>query len=247
MPELAIARGDFPGVTHINKFGRNTDIAGSGTEEIWDGNYAYNWPTSASITHIRAAADSATTRGVDVEVQGLDTNWALVTQTVTTDGTNSTTEVALTTALRRVFRMKVLDGSAMDQNIWVGDSDIANAADAEGIITAGNNQTLMALYTVPASHTAFVTSYYAYSNPLSGSNVTSNDIKLWARDNANSYAPQLKHVVGLPDDGFFQHTFSPFVKFNEKTDIYLTSSPTAVQAVDVSAGFDLILVDETVQ
>jgi hypothetical protein len=246
MPDLAIARGDFPGVTHINKFGRNTAIASGATEDIWDGNTAYTYPTDATdITHVRAAVDSATTQGVTIEIQGLDANWNLVTQTKATDASNSTTEVALDTALRRVFRMKVLDAAVMDQNIWVGDDDFVVAA-AKAIITAGNNQTLMAQYTVPANHTAYLVDMYASENPVTGNSATSIDIKLWARDNANGYAPQLKHVHGLAPATYFHQDFHPAKVFGEKTDIYITAT-TVGGTTDVSAGFDLILVDETVQ
>jgi hypothetical protein len=67
---LQLARGQINNHTHINKFGRNTAVASGATEEIWDGSYTYPFPSSATITHIRAAADSATTRSVVVEVQG---------------------------------------------------------------------------------------------------------------------------------------------------------------------------------
>jgi hypothetical protein len=243
---LLVPMGIYPGITSINKFGRNGDVDGGETQEIWDGALAYTYPTdTTAMTHIRSAVDSATTRGAVIEVQGLDANWDLVVQTKALDGTNSTTEVALDTALIRCFRMKVLDGSVMDQDIWLGDDDFVVTA-AKAIITAGNNQTLMAMYTVPAGHTAYLTNYYAHSNPLSGSNVTSNSIRLWATDNVNGYARQLKHDVGLPDDGHFIHNFSPYYRFAEKTDIVMTSSPVAVQAVDVSAGFDLIVVDNSI-
>jgi hypothetical protein len=39
-----------------------------------------------------------------------------------------------------------------------------------------------------------------------------------------------------------QHNFAPYYKFTEKTDIILKGSPSGA-SVDVSAGFDLILVD----
>ena len=225
----------------VNKFGRNLNIAIGVEEEIWDGSIAYVFPTDATdITHVRAAADSATTQGAVIEIQGLDVNWGLVTQTKALDGTNSTTEVELDTALRRVFRMKVLDAAVMDQDIWVGDDDFVVAA-AKAIITAGNNQTLMAIYTVPAGFDAYMTCYYAHVNPGTNLDPTSNPIRLWAQDNANGYAPQLKHVVGQTAAGF-QHFFTPYQKFTEKTDIYITAQPVG-KAADVTAGFDLILVN----
>jgi len=240
--QLEIPCDRISGVTSVNKFGRNAAVASGGTEEIWDGSRAYVFPTSASITHIRSAADSAITQGVTLEVQGLDTNWDLVIQTKATDGADSTTEVALDTALRRVFRVKVLDDTAMDQDLWVG-PDPASAANSSAIVTAGNNQTLMAIYAVPLGKTAYITNYYATVNPGGGAPTTLN-IKLWGVDNANGYAKQLKHMLGLNANagayGKFQHHFDPYLKFNAQWDVYLEAT-TAGAAADVSAGFDLIL------
>jgi len=86
-----------------------------------------------------------------------------------------------------------------------------------------------------------MTSYYATVNPGTNLNPTSNPIRLWARDNANDYAKQIKHVLGLVD-GNFQHYFDPYFRVTEKTDIYITAQPVG-KAADVSAGFDLIVVD----
>ena len=238
---LQLARGQINNHTHINKFGRNPTVASGATEEIWDGSYAYPFPSTAAITHIRAAADSATTQGVTVEVQGLDANWELVTQNVTTDGDNSTTEVALTTPLIRVFRMKVLNAAAMDQNLWLGDSDMSGVTDTEAVIIAGNNQTQMAIYTVPAGYTAFVTNYYAREHPVTGNTATSLNVSLWGTDNVNGYAKQIKHSMGLAVGTGAQHFFNPYLKFTEKFDIYLTLT-TVGGTSDMSGGFDIILV-----
>jgi hypothetical protein len=240
---LQVAAGDITGYSAVNKFGRSTAITTTNNWEVWDGNAAYTWPSSATITHVRAAADSATTQGMDIEVQGLDTNWALTTQTATLDGTNSTTEVALGTALRRCFRMKVIDSAVADQAIWAGPTGFASK---QAIIIAGNNQTLMAIYTVPASKTAYLTNYYATANPGGGAPTTFN-VSLWAVDNVNGYEDQLKHIQGVSADvdayGRMQHMFLPYYKFTQKTDIILRGNPTGA-SVDVSAGFDLVLVDD---
>jgi len=54
----------------FNKFGSSPDITSAATEAVWDGARAYIFPTSASVTHIRSAVDSAITRGATLEVQG---------------------------------------------------------------------------------------------------------------------------------------------------------------------------------
>jgi len=241
---LLISMGCYPGITHVNKFGRNVAVAAGETREVWDGLLNYVYPTdTTAMTHIRSAVDSAITQGAVIEVQGLDANWDLVVQTKALDGTNSTTEVELDTPLIRAFRMKVLDDTLMDQAVWLGDADFL-VADVKAAIVAGKNQTQMAIYTVPDDHYAFVTQYYAHHNPQAGQQFTSNPIELWGRDNVSGYARQLKHGVGVAEDSGFIHPFDPYLKFGPKTDIFITSSPVAA-AADMSAGFDLILVDAT--
>jgi len=226
-------------VKSINKFGLNESVASGGTEEIWDGSAVYSFPSTALMTSISQTTDQVAMRGATIEVQGLDANFAEVTQDLVLDASDTTTVVTLGTALIRCFRMKVQADVVSDSTIRVH-----NAGETQdyAIIGAGNNQTLMAIYTVPADKNAYMTNYWAHHNPVTGQDFTSNPIKLWAADRANLYAKQLKHVVGLPVDGNFQHLFNPYPKFTEKTDIFLTSSPVLKDA-SVSAGFDLLIVD----
>lgn len=239
---LEWASGNITGYSTVNKFGRSTAITTGNIWEVWDGNAAYTFPTTATITHVRSAVDSVATQGLSVEVQGLDANWALSTQTATLDGTDSTTEVALNPALIRCFRVKVTDNVVADQSIQVGPTGFATQ---QAIVVAGNNQTLMAIYTVPANKTAYMTNYYATANPGGGAPTTFN-VTLWAQDNQNTYKPQLQHVQGVTADadayGTVQHFFAPYYKFTQKTDITLKGAPVGA-SVDVSAGFDLIVVD----
>lgn len=234
------ASGADSNVTAINKFGRNSAVANGGTEEIWDGSAAYVWPTTAVITKVSQTSDQAAMQGELVEVQGLDANWNEVTQNVTLNASDTTTPVTLSTALIRIFRMRVLANVVIDSTIRAH-----NTAESQdyAVISVGENQTQMAIYTIPADKVGYVTNYYAHHNPVTGQQFTSNPIRLWARDNANSYEKQLKHVVGIAEDGFFQHTFNPYIKFTEKTDIFITSSPVS-GAADISAGFDLILTND---
>ena len=240
---LEIPAGNINGYSSVNKFGRSTAITTGNTWEIWDGNAAYSFPATALITKIKQATDQVgTDGGATIEVQGLDANWALVVQTADLDGTDTTTEVTLDTPLIRVFRMKCLENIVLAANV----SCVATGGGTTyATITAGNNQTLMAIYTVPASKTAYMTSYYATANPGGGAPTTFN-VSLWAQDNANTYKPQLKHIMGVSADpdayGRMQHSFAPYYKFTEKTDIIMKGAPTGA-SVDVSAGFDIILVD----
>jgi len=238
---VLIPMGVYPGITQINKFGQNANIAQGVQEEIWDGSLAYTWPTTATITKINTTADIEAMRGETVEIQGLNADWELVIQNAVLDGTNSTTLVTIPTPLIRVFRMKF-------QSTVVGSSSITLVNDADNVlygnIEPGNNQTLMAMYTVPLGKTAYVTQYYSLVNAGVG-NPTALPVKMWARDNVNGYAPQLKHVMSIDLDFTAQvdHVFRPYLKFTEKTDIFLTGQPVGA-AANVTAGFDIILVDD---
>jgi len=237
---LEVSRGNVNGVTHVNKFGRNTAVASGTTEIIWDGSGAYTFPATALMTSMSQTADQAAMQGETIEIQGLDANWLPVTQTADLNGTNTTTVVTLTTPLIRCFRMKVLADVVIDSTVRVHN---AGETIDYAVISIGKNQTQMAIYTVKASAKAYMTNYWAHHNPAVGNGFTSNPIEVWAVDRANTYEAQLKHAVGIPENGGFQHTFLPYIQFGEKTDIYITSTPGGA-AADISAGFDIYLVDD---
>jgi len=239
-PTLEISRGAIAGTSFVNKFGQNTAIAGGGTEEIWDGSAAYVFPATALMTSMSQTADQAAMRGATIELQGLDASWNAVTQTKALDASNTTTVITLDTAMIRCFRMKVLADVVSTSPIRCH-----NAGETQdyAIMATGNNQTLMAIYTVPNGKTAYMTGYYAAHHPASGVAPTSLSIKLWASDRDNSYAKQIKHVRGMAAISGFQHEFNPYMSFTQKTDVYITCSPVSAQPVNISAGFDLILVD----
>jgi len=236
--ELAVSAGLVPGVTGVNKFGRNSNVDSNTKEEIWDGSAAYVFPATALMTSISQTTDQAAMRGQVVEIQGLDANWDLKVQEATLDASDTTTVVTLGTALIRVFRMKVLADVVTDQDIRVH-----NAGETQdyAIITAGNNQALMAIYTVPNGKTAYMCNLYGSISPETNKDPTKMQFELWASDRDNSCAAQIKHTVGFIT-GTYEKNFCPYQKFTQKTDIFITSTPTG-KAADVSAGFDLYLVD----
>ncbi len=236
---LEVAKGNIGGVVGVNKFGRNMDIAAGTTEDIWDGSALYSFPATALMTSISQTTDQVAMRGATIEVQGLDASWDAVTQNATLDASDTTTVVTLTTALIRCFRMKVL------ANV-VGASEIRvhNAGETQdyAIIGTGNNQTEMAIYTVPNGKTAYLVDYYANMNPAATKDPTTMQIRLWFRDNGNGHESRLMNTLGLDADAtsHFSHAFNPYMIATQKTDIYIDGT-TVGKAADISAGFDLLL------
>ncbi len=240
-PMLEISKGNVTGHATVNKFGENNAVAQDTTEDIWDGGGTYTFPATADITHIKQATDQVADRSGTVEVQGLDTSWVLTVQTKNLDASDTTTLVALDTALRRVFRMKFLE------DIVAGDDiSCVNTGDTTTYATmlAGNNQTLMAIYTVPASKTAYMTKYYSHLRQSSGKEPKGANVKLWVADRDNSYEFMIKHSVGIQKGAAgTEHKFEPYFKINAKCDIKITGH-SFDDIGNISAGFDLVVVDD---
>jgi len=250
---LMIPAGMFRTYSSVNKFGRSTNVDANTPTDIWDGSCISSgatelWvpPTVARVHDITssAAADDGTlpsTGANRVEIQGLDSNWNKITETVILEGTD---DVATSNSYLRIFRMKVSMVGSGGENA----GDITATAQTDGTITAaivaGNNQTLMAVYTVPAGKTAYMVQYYSSMNRRSPSS-SSVDIRVLVKPDASvSTSPfQLKHILGMFIDGasYILHSFYPFMRIGEKSDIVMRATDCTDNNTDVSAGFDLIL------
>lgn len=254
---LAIAKGDVIGTTFIHKFGLAPDFDTADAEvTIWDGAndvlfggsppMVYTYSSTADIGTISSSSNSDT---VDIEVQGLDSSYNLVTQTVTLTGQ---TDASLGTNLLRVFRMINRGASSLVGVVYLrtngsgqssGVPSTANTVRA--IIDDGNNQTLMALYTVPAGKTAYMRDWYAAT--AGGSKASSYVIRLKARPLGQVF--QLKHISSLQDSGStnIQYKYEEPQVFAAKTDIEMSATSIATPAVEeiaLAAGFDIVLVDD---
>lgn len=248
---LSIAKGEVAGTTFIHKFGSAPDLdTADGVVTVWDGAddddlnaMAYTYSSTADIDSVSSSSASDT---FDLEVQGLDANYNLVIQTVALTGQ---TRKALTTPLLRVFRMKNVNSADNIGHIYcyvntaLTSGKPTDATKARAVMQPGNNQTLMAIYTVPAGKTAYMRDYYG---AVAGASKASNYIMdLRARPVGGVF--QLKHRISLADSGtsYLQHRFTEPEVFAEKTDIAVQVALTAAGATGAAfaAGFDLVLVD----
>jgi len=220
---IRIANGQTKGVSHINKFGFGGAATNSYT--VWDGDSDYVYPSSAGvITVTTGAADS----GATVEYQGLDGNYELITESITgTQAGGTGTESFL-----RVFRGVVTNHSGTNA------ADITATINGEtaAIVTAGEGQTLMAVYTVPANKTAFMKHIHAAPTKKDNDTV----ITLKARPFGGTFNTKGKFAsTGDP----VHYDYHVPIKFEEKTDIEIKAENQAASG-SISALFDLILVDD---
>ena len=247
---LAIAKGDVTNTSFIHKFGNAPDFdTGDNTVTIWDGandasldEMAYTYSATAAIDSISSSNAGDT---VDIEIQGLDTNYDLVNQTITLTGQ---TRAALSTSLIRVFRLKNVGATDLVGNCYVYENTAisggvpTDTTKVRAMIENGNNQTLMALYTIPAGYTGYMRDWYASS---SGANKSASYVvDLFARPFGQVF--QLKHRSAISDDGttYIQHKYEEPEVFSEKTDIEMrvTLADSTITAASISGGFDIVLV-----
>ena len=254
---LSIAEGNVTGKTFVHKFGQAPDFDyGDGVVSVWDGaddgninQMVYQYSTTNAIDTISSASAADTQ---DIKIQGLDADYNLVTQTATLNGQN---KVTLTTPLIRVFRLKNDDATDLAGYVYVyEDTAISGGVPTDStkvraIIQNGYNQTLMAIYTIPAGKTGYLRDWYG--STAGASKDTSYVVQLRAREydeTAGSHrAFQLKMIASLTDGGttYIQHKYEEPEKFTEKTDVEMRVSMTSTGATGAafSAGFDIVLVD----
>jgi len=162
---VRVADGQIADQSHNHKFGYNAAV-GTTPETIWFQGAAYTWPSAAAVLDLTSTDDTADnvagTGALTVTIEGLDADYAEVSQTITMTGQTA----ALTTALLRVNRMFVATaGSGLTNAGTVflssgaqttGTPDVATTIRAT--IGIGLSQTQQCIYTVPAGKKAFIMS-----------------------------------------------------------------------------------------
>ena len=240
---IPIADGLVDGYSAIHKFGRNPNV-GNVPETIWmhGGLYSYLDVGSDSTVYAYSASsddgpgnDGART----VTVQGLDNDFNLIEETITVNG------AASTASFLRVYRAFVATAGVLAAND--GDVLISTAASGGGTVladigvigsgtTTGLGQTQLALYTIPAGKTGYLTTWNVGVAPMNNA-VT---VTLKARELDGSAPFRSKDIMDIVG-GYTTQNYSIPLRFPEKTDIEVRG--TGDTGSVISSSFDVILVD----
>lgn len=232
---LAVAQGAVEGYSNVSKFGYNSSVGSISYESVWETGGAYPFMTTADQLEIVSADSNDTSAGSGartVELQGLDSSYNLLTETITMNGT---TAVTTSGSFFRIFRAIVITagtGNVNAGNITITDQDTSTT---RASILAGNGQTLMAVYTVPAGKTAYIVNFN-----FSSSKDQEMEYRIRTRNGIADAAWQLKEFVTC------RGGFNDFIKrainlVPEKTDIDMQAKAQSTSTA--TAGFELILVD----
>lgn len=243
--ELQVSRGQISYHETQFKFGFNPLIVDS-LETVWAQGGLYTYLSSASTLYISSSStddDVAGTGARTATVSGLDANYNEVSVTVDLDGQ---TGVQLGDASNwiRVNRIIVDTAGSGGQNagvLYVG----TEATPSSGVptnkyatVAIGDNQTLMALWTVPAGYTAYL--YETHITVATEANNKYGIVSVVARPEGGVFNIQDKFTTVL--DTVTQKYNFP-LKLEEKTDIEVRAIGSSSNAnIAISAGLDIIYI-----
>lgn len=221
----AVALGEFKDTQDINKFGYNPAV-GAGFETIWDAGGTYSFLASPQLLTVTTQDPTpANDNGVEVTLEGLDSNYNALSETVTLAGLGTATTTAQFLRIHRAF---INNGQTPGDDILIEYNGTTYAQ-----ITYDYNQTLMAVYTVPAGYTAYL------CNLRVGIGKQKEVIaRMQVREFGGIFRTRaLLTSFGVPID---KEWIIPEV-FPEKTDFMVMA--TANASTDISSSFEIILVE----
>jgi len=243
--ELQVARGQVAYHESVYKFGNNAEVADS-TETIWQQGGLYSYLSAASVLKVSSSSANDTSAGTGartVELFGLDGDYNEINEVVTLNGQ---TAVNTTQSYLRINRMIVRSAGSGGSNagiIYAGTGTVTTGVPANIYATIngdGSNQTLMALWTVPAGYTAYLMQYDV-SNGTTSNTPAVCKMTLAARPYGEVF--QSKDVKSLTTGMHIENTLVVPVKFTEKTDIEVRAvSSSASVTFDISAAFEIIYI-----
>jgi hypothetical protein len=226
---LQVSRGEISGHKRVFKFGYNGEIQNS-EETIWDVGGLYAYPSSA-VAMTATSSSGATDENVEVTIQGVDTNYAELSETVTLDSSGTATT---TGNFLRVYRAFVSGSTASAGNIT-----ITNSSTTYAYLSASDQQTLMALWTVPAGYTAYLFQIDTTAFTVQNNKVAT--IRMLTREVNGVFRTQNK--FDLFEGSYHQDITCP-QPIPEKTDIEFRAVADSSNAdLRVAATFDIIYIE----
>ena len=221
---LAVQKNLVTNYSGVQKFGLNTAVGSGAFETIWDGNNTYTYPSSSG-TATATSSDTSSDNNGTVEIQGLDSNYDIATETLTIGGS------AGTVSFIRVFRALMVSANTGNTNSGTITITVSSTTVAQIRPTYG--QTLMCLYTIPRKYNA-----YLMQIDIGSSKDLENEIRFINKEIDNGNVWNTKAFI-TTRGGFVEKNYAVPVKFTEKTDLEIVAKASATSSV--SAGFELVL------
>ena len=226
--DLQVARTQVDGHSTVNIYGFQVSVTTTNIP-VWEVAGAYTFPASATTMNLVSTVNTGADKtGTTVLVQGLDANYAQISETLTLNGT---TVVVTTKSYLRITNIAVSSVTGgVNPTGTITLKDLTNTT-VYAQINPSIGRSQMAIYTVPAGYTFYLSRIDAYTS----ANGSSAD---WVQ--YRNVATSSTGVVTLSQQAPFTNTYHaqrvmprPFA---EKTDIQLQAKTSAnTYAVSIAA------------
>lgn len=245
-----VARGLVDGHTAVRKFGRNDDIdTTSDPEDIWAGGGDRVYLTSAETIDVASTSandDAAGTHARTVVLQGLNSAYEPISETITLDGTSTVTSSNSYLRINRAYVASTGNQDNSNDGDITFDPTTSGSGSRQAFIGSGDGQTLIAHYTVPAGRTAYMVGGQLSITSSSGSSgVKEGQARLWKRPENGAWRIQSQFTARSDGTSIAPDiNFSIPLIFEEKTDIKWTGEVDN-NNTSIYVQYNLLLIQET--
>jgi hypothetical protein len=223
---LKVAQGEVGGHKFINKFGANFDInSNTGPETIWSQGGMYPWASLATASVLTVVSTDIADIS-EIEIQGLDASYNLITETIVLTGT---TPVITVNPFLRVFRV-----SYNHAGVNIGDITLSVGAVVVAKVDANLGQSLMCVYTIPAGYTGYLIQLNATAQKFKDA-----QIRLLQRPENSSF--KIAHMAEVFEGSYMYTPRIPIV-LSEKTDIDFVAADAETNNTRITGTFEILLV-----
>jgi hypothetical protein len=217
--DLQVARTQIDGHSTVNIYGYGAAITTS-TIPAWENATAYTFPAAATTMNLVSTVNTGGDKtGTSILIQGLDANYAVISETLTLNGT---TVVVTTKSYLRINSISVsaITAGANPTGV-ITLKDLTNTT-TYAQIAAGFGRSQMSIYTVPASNTFYLSRIDAWTS----ANGSSADFVTYSNTTYSSTgAAQFTQQAPFTGNYHSQRVMPrPFL---EKTDIVLRFKASA--------------------
>lgn len=239
-PFFLISRGQLPGYSAAGLAGVLRDVDTATTpEDIWGGGGLFPYQATAQTLEVvsDSANDTAAGTGArSVVVIGLDSNWAQITEVVTTSGT---TPASTTHAFLRVNAFRIVTCGSAGSNAGTVTLRVAGAGATQGLMNPLEGQCMRAVYTVPAGFTGFLLDCFV-AIVRAGTN-ESVEFAFQARTNMGPWIT--RNIFSVSANGLSTLNLQPriFGALAEKTDVRFTAVNVSANNTTCQATFIVVL------
>ena len=238
-----VSKGLVPKHALVHKFGHNLDIdTGTDPETVWSAGGLYTFDTSASP--LRIVSNDINDRQGDtgarrIKIQGLDADYSLIEDEVNLNGQSVVTS---NKSFLRVNRAFVIQAGNSEFNEGVITINNGSNTLTLAQIPAEHGQTQMAVYTIPANHKAYLTSFSASMSKATPS--TAIVLEMVFRKDGVKRVKQNISVDTTGSTSFIKEFKMP-LPIEEKTDVYVNAKEVSQNNSGVFSNFALVLVDQS--